>query len=137
MSRDGRFLLLVRQTRAAARPIIVDTLTIGCRRHEAPHHGGSAACRQPCGPGTDNVWDAAWRHDETPHGHVDGKKDVINFRNLSQTECHGLTAVRGHDLELNGVSRRRGHQDTPARLPPVPPTPDDVRIDAHIDRFAR
>jgi len=32
VSRDGRFLLLVPLTRAAERPIIVDTATIGSRR---------------------------------------------------------------------------------------------------------
>jgi Tol biopolymer transport system component len=33
VSRDGRFLLLVAQTRAAERPIVVDTATISSRRH--------------------------------------------------------------------------------------------------------
>ena len=32
VSRDGRFLLLVPQTRAAERPIIVDTASISSRR---------------------------------------------------------------------------------------------------------
>ena len=61
---------------------------------------------------------------------------MYDFRNC-QTQCHGLAAVVGHNLELNGVTRRCCHQDTPARTHPVThPHQTMPLIDAHFNRFA-
>jgi hypothetical protein len=70
-----------------------------------------------------------------PGGTMRRRTDISSSSNASsRLNAMGLLLSSGHNLELNGVTRRCFDQDTPAR--PRPPTPDEAAIDAHFNRFA-
>ena len=75
------------------------------RAEDGSGEARSAACRQPRGAGTDNVWDAAWRHHETAHGHIGLRIRLPASKSVPWACCCRRAQSRA----------QRGH---PAMLPP-------------------